>query len=72
MMRLLALNEASLVKVSGLAEILNLADFDFLTTYLTSILSIPFGPRDVFMREATVRAAMMLIYSQSTTCEISD
>ena len=72
MMRLLALNEASLVKVSGPAEILNLTDSSFLMTYLTSILSIPFGPRDVFMREATVRAAMMLIYNQSATCEISD
>ena len=33
-----------------------------MSSYLTSILSIPFGPRDVFMRLATVRAAMMLIY----------
>ena len=72
MMRLLALYEASLVKVSGLAEILNLTDSALLMTYLTSILSMPFGPRDVFMREATVRAAMMLIYNQSSTCEISD
>ena len=30
-------------------------------SYLTSILSMPFGPREVFMRLATVRAAMMLI-----------
>ena len=30
-------------------------------TYLTSILSMPFGPREVFMRLATVRAAIMLI-----------
>jgi len=29
---------------------------------LTSILSIPFGPRDVFKRFATVTAAKMLIY----------
>jgi hypothetical protein len=28
----------------------------------TSILSIPFGPRDVFKRFATVTAAKMLIY----------
>ena len=29
---------------------------------LTSILSIPFGPNDVFKRLATVRAAKILIY----------
>jgi len=29
----------------------------------TSILSIPFGPREVLRREATVLAAVMLIYN---------
>ena len=33
--------------------------------YLTSILSMPFGPKDVFMRLATVRAAMILIYCKT-------
>ena len=32
-----------------------------ISTYLTSILSIPLGPSDVFMRLATVLAAIMLI-----------
>ena len=30
--------------------------------YLTSILSIPFGPREVLSRDATVRAARMFAY----------
>lgn len=34
-------------------------------SYLTSILSMPFGPREVFSRLATVRAAIMLTYNQS-------
>ena len=36
--------------------------FRAVRAYLTSILSMPFGPKDVFMRLATVRAAMILIY----------
>lgn len=32
---------------------------------LTSILSIPFGPRDVFKRFATVTAAKILIYNNA-------